>query len=142
MPDEPVTVHFDLGRWGPCDGRPVLSAGVDLVDTERLELAFSRSGPALARRLFGAAAEGGAAGPAAAAGLFGVQESVVKLAGGLPKGGRLSDISLDNPAGRVALTGALGDWAGRHGVDVVGGYRPLSPGLTVSWALALPGGAR
>nr|ANY57962.1 MtcC 4'-phosphopantetheinyl transferase [uncultured bacterium] len=142
MPDESVTTYLDLDLWCPQRGQPVLSAGIDLVDTRRLELAFRRSGPALARRLFGTGAAAVAADPAGAAGMFGVQESVVKLAGGLPAGGRLSDISFDRAGAQVTLTGAVGDWARRHGVDVVGGYRTLRPGLTVSWALALAGGAR
>lgn len=142
MPEEPVTTFLDLGEWCPPDDQPVLFAGLDLVDTKRLELAFSRSGPALAERLFGAGAAGATADPATTAGVFGVQESVVKLAGGLPRGGRLRDISFDKDGCTVHLTGAVGDWAQRHGVEIVAGFRPLSPELTVSWALALPGGAR
>ncbi|MGC4897157.1 hypothetical protein [Micromonospora sp. DT31] len=138
----PVSTLLDLDRWRPPDSGSIVAAGVDLVDTERLELAFSRSGPGLARRLFGDRAEELTADPAAAAGAFGVQESVVKLAGGLPKGGRLSDILLDKQGGAVTLSGVLADWAHRHGAVVVGGYLPLTPGLTVSWALALTGGAR
>jgi len=138
----PVTTDLDLDVWRSPSGGAVVAAGCDLVDIDRLELALSRVGPALGRRLFGSRTDHVGVDRASAAGVFGVQESVVKLTGGLPTGGRLSDISLDKSAGTVALAGALADWADRRGLTVVGGYRPLAPGLTVSWALALSGGAR
>lgn len=118
--------------------RPV-HAGVDLVDEDRLERALDRYGAPLRERLFGPDAAIGGADPAVAAGTFGIKESVVKAAGGLPPGGRLAAIQVQ-PDGTVQLEGALADWARAHRLEIVGGYTRLRPGLTLSWVFAVAGG--
>jgi phosphopantetheine--protein transferase-like protein len=132
----------------PAD-RPVLAAGVDLVDIDRLALAIERSGDRLVRRLFDAdERDACAAGEdrQATAGLFGIKEAVVKVVGGLSDGARYADISIgatgngiDNPAWHsVELRGELARWAEAHHVEVIAGTAPLREGLRLSWALALP----
>lgn len=125
-------------------GHGVHSGGVDLVDVDRLGLAVTRSGSPLLRRLFdaderGACADG--ARPAAAAGLFGIKESVVKVLGGLPRGAGYRDMSIGVDAGGahlpVRLSGELARWADLHRVEVIGGSAPRPDGVVVSWALAL-----
>lgn len=132
----------------PAD-RPVLAAGVDLVDVDRLRLAFERSGDRLARRLFDTderAACAAGEDRQATAGLFGIKESVVKVVGGLSDGARYTDMSIgdlgngiDSPTWLpVQLRGELARWAEAHHVEVIAGTAPLREGLRLSWALALP----
>ena len=125
-------------------GHGVHSGGVDLVDVDRLGLAVIRSGPPLLRRLFdaderGACADG--AQPAAAAGLFGIKESVVKVVGGLPRGASYRDVSIgvgtDGAHLPVRLSGELARWADAHRVEVIAGSAPRPNGVVVAWALAL-----
>jgi phosphopantetheinyl transferase (holo-ACP synthase) len=143
MPCESLASVLDLPGDTVPVGCDVIYAGVDLVDEKHLEQALQRWGRQLHRRIFAASERAAGTDPGTAAGLFGIKESVVKLAGGLPTGGRLMDIALDrsvSSGGLVRLTGALGDWAGEHRVQVVGGYAPVAPGLTLSWTLALRDG--
>lgn len=127
-------------------GHGVHSGGVDLVDVDRLGRAVTRSGPPLLRRLFDAderGACGDGASSAAAAGLFGIKESVVKVVGGLPNGASYRDISIGVGAPGtqlpVRLSGELARWADLHHVEVVAGTAPRPDGVVVSWALALRG---
>ena len=143
MPCEPQSSVLNLPEAAVPVGHDIIYAGVDLVDERRLEQAFQRCGTGLERRVFAASERAAGTDPGTAAGLFGIKESVVKLAGGLPTGGRLMDIALDqsgSSGGLVRLTGALGEWADDHRVQVVGGYLPVAPGLTLSWTLALRDG--
>lgn len=129
--------------------RPVLAAGVDLVDADRLRRAVERSGERLVRRLFDTderAACAAGEDRQATAGLFGIKESVVKVVGGLSDGARYADMSIgalgngiDSPAWLpVRLRGELARWAEAHQVEVIAGTAPLGEGLRLSWALALP----
>ena len=122
------TTFLDL----PAPDGPVLSAGVDLVDTGRLADALDRYGERLRRRVFGDSP--------ASADAFGVKESVIKAMGGLAAGGRLADIDV-RPDGTVRLHGALAPWARTHQARLVGGAVGLPSGLMLTWALALPSGA-
>ncbi|MBP2055642.1 phosphopantetheine--protein transferase-like protein [Streptomyces griseochromogenes] len=127
------------------------SAGVDLVDLCRWERAMERCGDALAQRYFTAeerrtARERATEGRSAAdilGHLFGVKESVVKMAGGLPPTARLADICVEIPEGTwdrrpwpVRLSGALADWACARRVDVVASSGPLTDRMTLAWAAA------
>jgi hypothetical protein len=149
-------------------GRAVHAAGVDLGDVNRLHAAIDRSGPALVRRLFDAderAAVRGGDDEAGTAALFGIKESVVKVVGGMPAGGRYRDIQIDLsglggsggldatgqpvPTGTsipaqtpVRLGGELARWADEHGVEVTAGGTPFVDGLVLAWALAVPADSR
>jgi holo-[acyl-carrier protein] synthase len=123
-------------------GTTAYAAGVDLADGERLGLALVRSGPGLLRRLFNrderaACADG--TDLATTARLFGIKESVIKAAGGLPPGGRYRDIEIDTTGAdtvAVTLRGELGRWADTTGVQLVAGGAPLADGPVLAWALA------
>ncbi|MCI3927950.1 4'-phosphopantetheinyl transferase family protein [Streptomyces sp. AN091965] len=133
------------------------SAGVDLVDLRRWELALARCGEGLARRYFApqercvarelATAERGFA--EILGHLFGVKESVVKVVGGLPPTARLADIHVEIPADgndkqpwTVRLCGPLGEWARAERLDVVGASTPLESGMALAWAATQDAGPR
>lgn len=125
-------------------GRVLLGAGVDLGDAARLGLAVRRSGDGLARRVLTAAefAEldaGPRVGQLTTA--FSVKESVVKVLGGMPRGGRYRDVAVGPPGPggvrRVELRGEFDRWATRRRARLVAGAVPLAPHLVLTWALAL-----
>ncbi|WP_369373339.1 4'-phosphopantetheinyl transferase superfamily protein [Streptomyces sp. cg36] len=128
----------------------VHSAGIDLVDQCRWDLAVARTKGELLQRVFSLAERRGADRAADAATTsgrllaqaFGVKEGVVKAVGGLPPGACLKDIQVDvTPAGRpwpVRLHGELGRWARRHEVEMVGGAQDLGDGMSAAWAVARP----
>jgi len=135
--------------------QPVRAAGLDLVDVERLGLALRRTRGGLERRVFTGeerddAAEHPAGRHAGLAALFGVKESTVKLLGGLPPGGRFSDIHV-GAAGRdgrrpVHVGGTLAEQcAWTRDTTLVAGTRTTSERVALAWAVALetgsPGGA-
>lgn len=124
-----------------------VSAGVDLVDVQRLGRAVDTCGPALMHRLFDAderAACADGAEETATAVLFGIKESVIKVIGGMPPGGRFRDIRIglgaqgpDQDARLlVRLEGELARWSGRDDGALVAGSLPYADDLVVSWALA------
>ncbi|WJV51035.1 4'-phosphopantetheinyl transferase superfamily protein [Streptomyces flavofungini] len=130
---------------------------MDLVDLRRWELALARGGEGLARRYF-TPGERHAAQHLAGADrtfvevlghLFGVKESVVKAAGGLPATGRLADIHVGIPLEgdaeepwHVRLGGPLGDWARAERLDVVGASTRLESGMALAWTAAQAAGPR
>ncbi|WP_030674508.1 4'-phosphopantetheinyl transferase superfamily protein [Streptomyces sp. NRRL B-1347] len=130
---------------------------MDLVDLRRWDLALARSGEELARRYF-TPQERLAARQLATAErpfgailchLFGVKESVVKAAGGLPAKARLADIDVqiscvrgDEEPWSVRLSGPLRDWARTERLDVVGASSPLESGLALAWSAARDTGPR
>ncbi|WP_043262976.1 4'-phosphopantetheinyl transferase superfamily protein [Streptomyces sp. CT34] len=131
----------------------VHSAGVDLVDLRRWELAVARTRGQLLRRVFDAsereAAERAADGtwtPERILGhAFGVKEGVVKALGGLPPGARLCDIRVaiaadrPEPSGRqVQLHGEPARWAARHRVELTAGTRDLGDDMAMAWVVAHP----
>jgi holo-[acyl-carrier protein] synthase len=131
--------------------RGIRSAGVDLGDTDRFELAVTRSGGEILHRVFDdgerQAVEGcseGITDITRFTALFSMKESVVKVLGGLPRGSRYRDISLggepEAPVRPVRLHGALARWADDRAVEVVAGNRLLADRLVLSWALALTEG--
>lgn len=138
MRDGVEPMYFEMCSAGQA-GRPVHHGGVDLVDGARLHRALGRYGERLRHRLFGAGDEIDPADADAVAGVFGIKESVVKAMGGLPRGGRLADIRV-RPDGAVWLDGELAGWARERRMDLLGGYAALRPGVTLSWALAVPAG--
>src|SRR5437773_6331344 len=130
IPDFPTTA-----------GTGVYAAGVDLVDIDRLRLALARCGTPLLDRLFDAderAACADGTDTAVAAGLFGIKESVVKAAGGLPPGASYRDVHVGGggPGATrpVRLAGELARWADTRRVALTAGDDPLTPGLAPSWA--------
>jgi phosphopantetheinyl transferase (holo-ACP synthase) len=134
-----------IGIDGP---HAIRAAGVDLCDVDRLRLAVDRTGPALARRVFTAEERGACADgsdPTAAAILFGIKESVIKLVGGLQPGTGFRDIRIgvgtgpDPSAGRmpVELAGGLAEVAGPLGVGIVAGGAPHDTNrIALCWAIA------
>ncbi|TJZ59238.1 4'-phosphopantetheinyl transferase superfamily protein [Streptomyces piniterrae] len=125
------------------------SAGVDLVDLCRWERAVERCGDSLAQRYFTAeerrTAREWATDDRSAADvlghLFGVKESVVKMAGGLPPGARLADISVgipDDGWGRgpwtVRLDGPLAHRFEAERMEVIGDCVPLVDRMALAWA--------
>ena len=123
----------------------VRSGGVDLVDLARVELALRRCGKAFERRVADEqeheAAMRASDRVAAFASLFSVKESVVKVAGGLPKGASYQDISVGTLAtgfaAPVQLRGVLAEWAEQRGVRVLAGAAPVTRSAVLSWALAV-----
>lgn len=129
------------------------TAGVDLLDVRRFELAALRCGAWLERRVCSRSERAVlAADPDRRLHelgcLFSVKESVLKAIGGIPRGGRFTDISVGPPrrgqAGRARLTGQVARRAEALGVDVLTGALPVRDDLVLSWALAVDtaGGAR
>jgi phosphopantetheinyl transferase (holo-ACP synthase) len=128
-------------------GRVLLGAGVDLGDAARLGLAVRRSGDGLARRVLTAAefAERGEFDAGARVGqlttAFSVKESVVKVLGGMPRGGRYRDVAVGPPGPggvrRIDLRGEFDRWATHRGARLVAGAVPLAPHLVLTWVLAL-----
>ncbi|MGW1052741.1 4'-phosphopantetheinyl transferase superfamily protein [Streptomyces sp. NPDC002521] len=131
----------------------VHSAGVDLVDLCRWDLAVARTQGELLRRIFDPsereAAERAADGtrtPERILGqAFGVKEGVVKALGGLPPGARFTDIRVGitadepEPAGwPVRLHGTPADWAECHQVELTAGTRELGDDMALAWAVAHP----
>lgn len=126
------------------DGYDVCAAGLDVVDVDRLALAVRRSGPRLLDRLFddrerAACADGQQA--VVMAGLFGIKESVVKVLGGLPRGARYRDVSIDVDAAGPG-NGTMPVWLGGVLADqrpslTIGTHALVADGLVVSWAAAL-----
>ncbi|QEV21766.1 4'-phosphopantetheinyl transferase superfamily protein [Streptomyces alboniger] len=131
----------------------VHSAGVDLVDLRRWDLAVTRTGGAVLRRAFSASeraaarcAADGELTPARILGhAFGIKESVVKALGGLPPGSAYADIDVgtgppeqDGGGRQVHLRGELARWAARHGVTLTGGTRELADDMAVAWVVAAP----
>jgi holo-[acyl-carrier protein] synthase len=144
----------------------VCSAGVDIVDLARFERGLRRSGPAFVHRVFDRS-ECAAVGViddcaddaddgvldstrvAALARIFGIKESVVKVAGGLPTGARYRDVVVGSTgteltrmdaiarSASVQLRGELARWAERFGVTVTGGVRAFGD-VEVCWAAAVP----
>ena len=133
---------------GSAAGPPptVCSAGVDLVDVARFRRAVDRSGEPLVRRVFteperAAVSTDPDRRVVELAALFGVKESVVKAIGGMPRGGRYSDIQVEVGAGgspqAVRLAGQLARWANGHRVELLAGSAPAGDELLLAWALAL-----
>lgn len=131
--------------------RGIHSAGVDLADVDRFQRAVDRSDGRLLRRVFDdseldSAATAVADRGALFTGLFSMKESVVKVLGGLPPGGRYRDISLGDTTADaepetsvhpVRMSGVLGQWADSRVVEVIAGNFVFANGLVLSWALAL-----
>ncbi|MFG2142995.1 4'-phosphopantetheinyl transferase superfamily protein [Streptomyces sp. NPDC048696] len=129
----------------------VHSAGIDLVDLCRWDLAVARTKGELLQRVFSEAertaarhtAADGATSPERTLGrAFGVKEGVVKAVGGLPPGACLKDIQVEIAPGEqpwpVRLHGELGHWAARHDVEMVGGAHELGDDMAAAWAAAHP----
>jgi len=131
----------------------VVSAGVDLVDQDRFALAARRTGPTFLHHVFddtefpGVPSSGGVPDGRRLADLgrlFGIKESVVKVVGGLPAGGRYRDIVVSDPGAdgvrTIELRGCLTDWVVSRHVELVGGVLadgfPL-PALDLCWAVAI-----
>jgi phosphopantetheinyl transferase (holo-ACP synthase) len=151
--DEVAAVAGILTVPGVPAGR-LWGAGVDLVDQQRFALAVRRTGPALLRHVFDgsewtAPPERSEAVPdeAELAGLgrrFGIKESVVKVAGGLPAGGRYRDILVGGAGVQgvrtIDLHGALARWAESEHLSLVGGVLDgdlPSAGPDLCWAVAV-----
>lgn len=127
----------------------VRASGVDLGDVARFRLAMDRCGERLIRRVFGEeppTPDGSLPRDALMTAAFSMKESVIKVAGGLPAGGRYTDIHIDERTtdetgepgpSRVRLTGALGAWAERKGVRVMAGKEALTDQLVLTWAVAV-----
>ncbi|AYG78681.1 hypothetical protein DWB77_00789 [Streptomyces hundungensis] len=126
----------------------VHSAGIDLVDLCRWDLAVARTKGELLQRVFTLAerraAEDGADADTPRERLlgkaFGVKEGVVKAVGGLPFGAAFKDIEVEVAPGETAwpvrLHGELGRWAADHDVEVVGGAHDLGDDMAAAWAAA------
>lgn len=148
--DEVLTVaRIPAGQlWG---------AGVDVVDHDRFALAIRRTGPAFVRRVFDDSERSGTDWSADGdeltrlGRLFGIKESVVKIAGGLPAGAGYRSIVVgeadDDGVRTIELGDALARWARREQVKLVGGVRPAGrvlpagdpsmPHLDLCWAAAM-----
>jgi holo-[acyl-carrier protein] synthase len=122
------------------------TAGVDLLDVGRFELAQHRCGEWLERRVCSPAERDEL--PADHAErrhqfgcLFSIKESVLKAIGGIPSGGRFPDMTVSPPrrgqVSEVRLTGETARRAEQLGVRLVAGALPIHDGLVLSWALAL-----
>lgn len=138
-------------------------AGVDVIDHDRFALAIRRTGPALLHRVFDDSERSGTDAPCDGSApelawlgrLFGIKESVVKVAGGLPAGGGYRDIVVgeagDDGVRTIELRGELARWAGLHQVTLIGGVLPAgrvlptgdpsTPHLDLCWAAATCGGS-
>jgi phosphopantetheinyl transferase (holo-ACP synthase) len=133
-------------------------AGVDVIDHERFALAVRRTGPALLRRVFDdsersvteESRDGNAPELTRLGRLFGIKESVIKIAGGLPAGAAYRDIVVGE-AGvdgvrTIELRGELARWAGREQLKLIGGVLSAGrvlpvgdssmPHLDLCWAAA------
>ncbi|WP_225729183.1 MULTISPECIES: 4'-phosphopantetheinyl transferase superfamily protein [unclassified Nocardia] len=119
--------------------RRIHRAGIDLGDVARIDVAVRRRGDDLARRVCTTAELAALDDPIAGlTALFSMKESVVKVLGGMPRGGRYTDIDI-GPAAEVrpiALRGEFARWADRNAVTLVAGYTEVAPRLLLSWALA------
>ncbi|WP_371656306.1 MULTISPECIES: 4'-phosphopantetheinyl transferase superfamily protein [unclassified Streptomyces] len=128
--------------------RDVHSAGLDLVDLCRWDLAVARTKGELLQRVF-TLAERRAAESRAAPGTpherllgqaFGVKEGVIKAVGGLPMDTGFKDIEVDAVPGQAAwpvrLHGELERWAADHSVEMVGGAHELGDDMAAAWAVA------
>lgn len=122
------------------------SAGGDLADLDRGDLAVERCGQPLPHRVFSgselAAAERAAAVITPA---NGVKESVVKAVGGLPSGSGFADVRVHPPDGDptatsrpVALGGGLADWTQQRQLDLVGDACPLTEGVALARTVEHP----
>lgn len=136
------------GSFGPAgagnENPRIAAAGVDLVDAAKLSAARARWSGRLEDRLF-TARERAALGvdDAVVAVAFGIKESVIKLLGGLPPGGRFHDIEVErtDTGWLVGLHGGLASAESTAGQTlVVGSLQPagLPP---VVWAAALESSA-
>ncbi|MEU4392668.1 4'-phosphopantetheinyl transferase superfamily protein [Kribbella sp. NPDC023855] len=144
--DEVLTVaRVPAGQlWG---------AGVDVIDHDRFALAFRRTGPALLRRVFDDSERSGTDWSrdgdelTRLGRLFGIKESVIKIAGGLPAGAGYRSIVVGKPGDdgvrTIELRDALARWASREQVKLVGGVLPAgqvlptgTPHLDLCWAAA------
>jgi phosphopantetheinyl transferase (holo-ACP synthase) len=125
---------------------PLRTAGLDLLDVPRFQLAALRCGEWLERRLLSGAERAAlSTDPVRRLHEFGcvfsVKESVLKALGGIPSGGRYPQIEVEPPsrgqAGAVRLRGALAELAAQREVRLLAGALPVRDGLVLSWALAL-----
>jgi holo-[acyl-carrier protein] synthase len=136
-------------------------AGVDVIDHDRFALAIRRTGPALLRRVFDDSERSGTDEPGEGNApeltrlgrLFGIKESVIKVAGGLPTGAGYRDIVVgeagDDGVRTIELGGELARWARHHQVTLIGGVLPAGrvlptgdpsmPHLDLCWAAATCG---
>jgi len=133
-------------------------AGVDVIDHDRFALAVRRTGPALLRRVFddseragtGESFDGNAPDLTRLGRLFGIKESVIKIAGGLPAGAGYRSIVVGEAdvdgVRTIELRDELARWAGREQVKLIGGVLsagrvlpaggPSVPHLDLCWAAA------
>lgn len=133
-------------------------AGVDVIDHDRFALAVRRTGPALLRRVFDdcersgtdESRDGDAPELTRLGHIFGIKESVIKIAGGLPAGAGYRSIVVgeagDDGVRTIELRGELARWAGREQVKLIGGVLsagrvlpvgdPSVPHLDLCWAAA------
>jgi phosphopantetheinyl transferase (holo-ACP synthase) len=147
--DEVLTVaRIPAGQlWG---------AGVDVIDHDRFALALRRTGPALVRRVFDDTERSGTDWSrdgdelTRLGRLFGIKESVIKIAGGLPAGAGYRSIVVGEPGDdgirTIELRDALARWARHEQVKLVGGVLPAgrmlptgTPHLDLCWAAATCG---
>lgn len=145
--DAPPTGH---SSWRLPDTR-IVSGGVDLVDLERLSLAVRRGGEPFVSRVLTRderdlvdVAEATDTDGTAFGALFAAKESVIKVVRGLPAGAGFHDIVLPHlpRAGAapvaVRLRGPLQRWARDRRIRMWSGCRPISPQVSLAWALATP----
>jgi holo-[acyl-carrier protein] synthase len=127
------------------------AGGIDLVDMDRFSEVSERFGSGLIGRVLSESEwtrmppEGPDTHRHVAA-FFGMKESTVKVLGGLPSGGSLTDIrigpSLWHGGPRPAeLTGTIAGRLG-PGTRLVVQHHDLAPGLGVAWAFAISRVAR
>ena len=129
------------------DAATIRTAGLDLVDIERLRLAYRRSGPEFLSRVFDehelmAARNCPAPTWQVLGRMFGIKESVVKAAAGFPPDSGYRDISIEARSGQrewpVRVRGELAEWAGRQGVQLSGGGWMIHSGLGLAWTIGRP----
>jgi phosphopantetheine--protein transferase-like protein len=127
----------------------ILTAGIDLVDLDRFQIAVGRCGDRFVRRIFGegefprASSEPSRVVDEMAA-RFSVKESVVKMLGGFPSGSSYVDISVgpvDEAQVRpVHLRSELAAWQKRWRADLMAAAMPIGDRLILSLALAVARG--
>lgn len=134
-------------------GVEIISGGVDVTDTARLAASWRRVGPMFLDRIATPTERREvkmAPDPSdALAVLFGVKEAVIKAVGGMPSGGRFTDIEVatlvgapdGTTTGDVVVGGAVGVSMGAmmscRGGRLLAGTMALSSECRLGWVLVL-----